>query len=632
MLNWRTLFVLLTVAGALYSLPSIYPPLEASDPQDAIVPLTEGLSWKEIDDPTEDGWETEAMADSAKKQLELLGNLLAHPSGIDADDVENLITGDFACGPLQPDSTVTALDDPHFKIERASLGPLPRTPSMYLPKDTDLRYRGADGLTRAMQTAAGRFTEATNVRFEVKVFHVVPGKNEISTRQYFSISGRTKSGIVEQHSTWDIGWTVGARGAAPRMRRLHVLEFEQTETRQPTGPLFTDCTASVLSGNHCYAEQFLRGMNHWYGRIQDHSADVLRSSPGLAVGDVNGDGLDDLYVCQEFGLPNRLFIQASDGTARDESAAWGVNWLESSRSALLVDLDNDSDQDLVVAIQGGVVVAENDGRGRFSLRDVLDTTADTMSLSAVDVDRDGRLDIYVCGYVQDEREVISDSRGLSANVSHDASNGGSNSLFRNEISAARSWHFTDVTNEVGLNENNHRYSLAASWDDFDNDGDQDLYVANDYGRDHFYRNDLISPSDDRAEQATRGQFVDISDSAHVEDSAAGMSITWGDYDRDGWMDVLVSNMWSSAGKRITYQRKFQEGAPPEMKQRYQRFARGNTLLRNQADGTFGDRSAQAGIEMGRWAWGSHFVDLNSDGWEDLIVANGFLTTDDSGDL
>ena len=111
-----------------------------------------------------------------------------------------------------------------------------------------------------------------------------------------------------------------------------------------------------------------------------------------------------------------------------------------------------------------------------------------------------------------------------------------------------------------------------------------------------------------------------------------MSITWGDYDRDGWMDVLVSNMWSSAGNRIAFQHKFQEGAPLEMKKRYQSFARGNTLLRNQGDGTFENQSELAGIEMGRWAWGSHFVDLNNDGWEDLFVANGFITTEDTSDL
>jgi len=166
------------------------------------------------------------------------------------------------------------------------------------------------------------------------------------------------------------------------MRWVRVEEFEQAESRHPNEALFADCTESVLSGNRSYVDQFLRGMNYWFERIQDHGLDVLRGSPGLAVGDVNGDGLDDLYVCQEFGLPNCLFIQNPDGSARDESVSWGVNWLQSSRSALLVDLDNDSDQDLVVAIQGGVVVAENDGQGRFRLRDVLETSEDTMFLNA----------------------------------------------------------------------------------------------------------------------------------------------------------------------------------------------------------------------------------------------------------
>ena len=64
----------------------------------------------------------------------------------------------------------------------------------------------------------------------------------------------------------------------------------------------------------------------------------------------------------------------------------------------------------------------------------------------------------------------------------------------------------------------------------------------------------------------------------------------------------------------------------------QRLARGNTLLRNQRDGTFADRSAPAGVEMGRWAWASQFADLNNDGWEDLVISNGYMTTEDTGDL
>ena len=75
---------------------------------------------------------------------------------------------------------------------------------------------------------------------------------------------------------------------------------------------------------------------------------------------MNGDGLDDLYVCQEPICLTGLFLQQADGTAVDVSAAWQVDFLEASRSSLLVDLDNDGDQDLAVAIMGGLVLASNE--------------------------------------------------------------------------------------------------------------------------------------------------------------------------------------------------------------------------------------------------------------------------------
>jgi len=148
-----------------------------------------------------------------------------------------------------------------------------------------------------------------------------------------------------------------------------------------------------------------------------------------------------------------------------------------------------------------------------------------MSLSAVDYDMAGRLDIYVCGYFENTKFVSSDSRSLSGDVTYDANTGGNNILFHNEISAKGqisadgqisedatisadgTWRFTDVTGELGLNVNNHRFSLAASWDDFDNDGDQDFYVANDYGCDHFYRNDLLSRPVAKAERGKADQGI-----------------------------------------------------------------------------------------------------------------------------
>ena len=198
---------------------------------------------------------------------------------------------------------------------------------------------------------------------------------------------------------------------------------------------------------------------------------------------------------------------------------------------------------------------------------------------------------------------------------YDANNGAPNALFRN----LGDWQFENVTKKVGLDANNTRFSFAASWEDFDNDGDLDIYVANDFGRNNLYRND-------------DGRFSDVTAVAGVEDIASGMSVTWGDYNGDGLMDLYVSNMFSSAGNRITYQRQFRAGDDPQVLGRLQRMTRGNTLFQNMGDGTFRDVSVEAAVTMGRWAWGSKFVDFNNDGREDIVVANGFITNDRADDL
>jgi hypothetical protein len=96
------------------------------------------------------------------------------------------------------------------------------------------------------------------------------------------------------------------------------------------------------------------------------------------------------------------------------------------------------------------------------------------------------------------------------------------------------------------------------------------------------------------------------------------------------MDAYVGNMWSSAGNRITFQPEFKADAEQGIKSRLQRFARGNTLLHNNRDQTLSDISGEAGVAMGRWAWSSQLADINNDGWEDILIANGYLTGDDAG--
>ena len=125
---------------------------------------------------------------------------------------------------------------------------------------------------------------------------------------------------------------------------------------------------------------------------------TLLGTPGTALGDVNGDGLEDLYLCQAGGLPNRLFVQQEDGSVRDTTEESGTGWVESCRSALLVDLDNDGDQDLVVVSYARLILSRNDGTGRFSVAGIMEIGIGAMGVSAADYDRDGDLDLYVCHY------------------------------------------------------------------------------------------------------------------------------------------------------------------------------------------------------------------------------------------
>ncbi|NIP95374.1 MAG: VCBS repeat-containing protein, partial [Akkermansiaceae bacterium] len=287
---------------------------------------------------------------------------------------------------------------------------------------------------------------------------------------------------------------------------------------------------------------------------------------GLAIGDVNGDQLEDLYICQQGGVPNRLFLQNPDGTLRDFTAESETGWLDYCASALIVDLDNDGDKDLVVSQDFKMLFMDNvDGKGRFELAFGHGTKAQTFSISATDFDLDGRLDIYACGYNPSATTQRAGAMGEPVPF-HDANNGGPNLLFRN----AGNWEFEDVTTRAGLDVNNRRFSFGASWEDYDNDGDLDLYVANDFGRNNLYRNDSANG---------RFFFREISDALGVQDTSAGMSTNWADYNRDGWMDLYISNMFSGAGNRITYQKQFLSETSGEVREQFQRMARGNTLFR-----------------------------------------------------
>ena len=552
--------------------------------------ISPARAWAEIDNPEVDGWATEVLAERASAQLKKLGALFFEPG-----DLAPLLVPEFDASLLVPGKQEPVFADGLVSVERTGKEEVVEPSREALVQSLD-----------AVRSQVAGDSETRHSKF--KVISVKPGAAGVETEVIAAISYKTSDALVEIHARWEVGWAVDDDEL--RFASVRSIDFERTTTKNSGKALFSDVTGSVLDANSCYEGQLAHGMNHWLGRMPVRAMLNRFGTPGIALGDVNGDGLEDLYLCQEPGLPNLLFLQQQDGSAQEVGAEWGVDWIDDSRSALLLDFDNDGDQDLAVAVYANVVIARNEG-GRFEVASVLPASGSTASLAAADFDNDGLLDLYVCAYVQNDG---GGSIGVGEQfVYHDAENGAANSLFRN----VGELEFSDVTAVSGMDANNRRWSFAASWEDFDDDGDQDLYVANDYGRNNLYRNE-------------GGRFTDVAAQSGVEDSASGMASSWGDFDRDGRMDIYVSNMFSAAGSRITGQEKFRSGVSDEIRGRFKRFARGNTLFRNAGGGTFDDVSLDSHVNLGRWAWGSNFVDLNNDAWEDLVVANGYLTSDENG--
>ena len=565
------------------------------------------------DDAGADGWQTEELSSAASHQLHQIALHFAPSDKQPAPELSDLVASDVSFQSLRPAEIETAFEDAAFTIGRDK-NPTPGTTNT---------QQGIDEFSEQLSNLLGFANSAHDVKTKVKVFKVDHQDNQLVTSAYMQTWGNADEGTIQSNATWDCVWEIGAKNVI--LKSLSIRDYLEVvgSTANGGGPMFADCTEAVLGQTPAFAEQLVPGMDQWLHTIEIQYHINIGGWEGVSISDVNGDGLDDLYVSQPGGLPNRLFIQNGDGTCRDASAESGTDWLNQAHGSVFGDIDNDGDQDLVIGVQDGLLVMSNDGSGKFTVRrGLILPAAVPYSLSLADYDQDGDLDLFACCY--DRRTGVNRHRIFAKAIPyHDANNGGRNVLLRNDAAPASEadgkWNFSYVTKEAGLDENNRRFSYAASWEDYDNDGDLDLYIANDFGRNNLYRND-------------GGRFKDVAKEAGVEDVSAGMSVSWGDYNNDGWMDIYISNMFSSAGNRIAFQRKFQSDAGDETKKLFQRHARGNSLFENAKDGTFRDVSVEAGVTMGRWAWGSRFIDINNDGWQDLLVGNGFLTQGKADDL
>jgi Tfp pilus assembly protein PilF len=453
------------------------------------------------------------------------------------------------------------------------------------------------------------------VELEIVAIDVTTGANpDVHTTVRFDLAGPAAAGgRVERMGYWRMRWQ---RGADQRWRVREWTTIDQLRSHASV-PVFVEATNTAFGANESFRRQLVPGLDEWLPHLDASFASGGMGHHGVSAGDADGDGLDDLFVCQPAGLPDRLFHNNGDGTFTDVTADAGLAVLDSTSQALFADIDNDGDQDLLLVTRSEPLLLVNDGKGRFTrssdaFRFAQPVRGTLTSASMADYDRDGYLDVYLCTYAY----VIGASEDKAGPPSpyHDARNGPPNVLLRNDGHG----RFVEVTSERGLDENNDRFSFAAAWADYDEDGWPDLLVANDFGRKNLYR-----PGQ------TNGalRFRDAAAAAGVEDYGAGMSATFLDYDNDGRLDVYTGNMWTSAGLRVTGEPGFKPDAPQDVRDLYRRHARGNSLFRNRGDGTFEDVTLGARAEYGRWAWSSDAFDFDNDGWQDLYIANGMFTRD-----
>jgi Flp pilus assembly protein TadD/peroxiredoxin len=550
--------------------------------------------------PGADEFLTEKYAVEIESLLREWGQDLKRSSR-DMGRLAGLLDASIAASPLLSASETTLRSGPALNISRKKFGPAGATGREQFLKQVEGWLRPL----RQIETA----------EFEMTAIEEV-GNSPLTVRAEirYDIVGKRDSGLREERiGAWQTEWSRREAGTWSAQK----WEAHEETLALAAEPAFVDVSAQALGATASYRDQLMFGVDYWRTVLDGACGIDVYGNNGVAAGDYDGDGFDDLYVCQPAGLPNRLYRNRGDGSFEDVTEKAGVGVLDGTGCALFADFENKGRQDLLVVCGSGPLLFLNQGDGTFvRKRDAFQFKRQpqgTFTHAAVaDYDRDGRLDIYFCLY----------SYYLGLDQYHypvpyfDARNGPPNFLLHNEGNAT----FVDKTDAAGLNAENDRYSFACAWGDSISTGFPDLYVANDFGRSNLYRNH------------GDGTFTAVSGQAGVEDPGAGMSASWADTSNDGKQDIYVSNMWSAAGQRVSQQKNFQEKAPEDVRAFFRHHARGNSLYRNQGDGKFRNVAAQAGAEMGRWAWSSDAWDFDHDGYADLYVANGYISAPERNNL
>ena len=329
---------------------------------------------------------------------------------------------------------------------------------------------------------------------------------------------------------------------------------------------------------------------------------------GAAFIDYDNDGWEDIFLVNGTRLggvaggqqpTNRLYHNNGNGTFTDVTAKAGLVRSGWGQSVCVGDYDSDGNDDLFISGFGKNALYHNNGNGTFTevaeKAGVANNRTRWGSGSAfVDYDRDGRLDLFVASYIDLDLKTapLPETgpclyKGLMVACGPPGLAGGVNALYHNNGDGT----FTDVSEKAGITKTNGTYSLGVLVADFDNDDWPDIYVANDSSPAALYHNNRNGTLTDTGVEAGCAFSIDGK-------PQAGMGVTAGDYDRDGWLDIFKTNF---AGDT-------------------------SSLYRNAGKGVFDDVTFPAGVGVNtRWlGWGCGFIDVDNDGWLDIFLVNGHV--------
>lgn len=379
----------------------------------------------------------------------------------------------------------------------------------------------------------------------------------------------------------------------------------------------TACFAAVTF--HCFAQK----PNPPQPQFEDVTAQAGLATPNLAqpgnryviestsggIGfiDCDNDGRLDIVTVsgssvdryRQGGDPMvTLYRQTGDVKFTDITQAAGLTHKGYSMGVAVADYNNDGWQDLYVTGYGGNVLYRSLGSCKFE--DVTEKAGVRLggySTGAAwgDYDRDGYVDLFVPRYLQVDIDKLTkydsklcDFRGVTMECARRGHTGESDYLLRNRGDGT----FEDTSKKAGVSDTGHYLGMQGMWADYDNDGWPDLYVTNDGGPNYLYHNNHDATFEETGLQSGAALSLEGSE-------RAGMGVDFGDFDRDGRLDIFVTN--------------FSEEP--------------DALFWNQGDRGFTDIATSAGVARSSFVpvgWGAAFFDLDNDGWLDLIVANGHV--------